>query len=784
MLGKISGKTDRSMTFLGAFISLIFGAVVFFLSINAFADSAQFVSDVTYPDHSVVNQGSPFTKTWRFRNTGANVWEGYRLYFKSGNHFSGPSYVNIPTASTGNEVDISVNLQSPSSRTCAAKDKSGTWEIRNNAGNYVPGGTATVTITVNPPSGPNLDSASYKSPYNRLAAAGYGGQCTAFAWGRANEVTGITTLPIGNAKDWWTSTTLDKGSVPQANSIAVWGGDTSNAHGHVAYVEAVNGSNITINEANYSCYSSDDWGGGYDSDAPKSLTTTQMSSRSGAGDLLGYIYLESTSPQDKTLVQADGYPDVYWLQNNKRYHVLSQDVISGMTGMQGWGSVNVFPGTSLNQYPLGPEFIEPSSQSSGLLIRYNNDRVYVIENGEKRWIICEAEFNQRGYDSNDVIEVTQPILDSIPSGVTLGYGDIPADFNCDGRVNAIDLAVLMHYFGSTSASIADINQDGRVDGYDLMILAIDWYNPLPLDSNLLYSEAIQPTTLEGKTTRSVDSQDGPILQQTQAQQEHQSQMWLSPNKGSYEVGNNFNVDILVNTGGEYVVVGAAYIKYNPKQFQANSIDTTGSIFTIEPEKIIDSSNGMVGITRGVITPGVNTTNGKVAAVNFTALSPVSPKANNLTIVFIPSSTVGSAVCRDDGFGTNMLSGVYGARFSVRVPLLEVAIDIKRSDSNRVNLRSHGEIAVAILSNPYFDAPSQVDRNSLTFGATGDEKSLVSCKPKAKDFDHDGLKDDLVCQFYTKYTGFQCGDTKGILKGKTKDGTPIEGKDSVKIVPCK
>jgi hypothetical protein len=115
----------------------------------------------------------------------------------------------------------------------------------------------------------------------------------------------------------------------------------------------------------------------------------------------------------------------------------------------------------------------------------------------------------------------------------------------------------------------------------------------------------------------------------------------------------------------------------------------------------------------------------------------------------------------------------------------VSIDIKPwGDLSRINLRNHGMIRVAILSTDDFDAPGQMDQNSLTFGATGDEQSLAFCNRRPKDGNYDGLKDDLVCQFYAEDTGFQCGDTEGVLKGMTTDGTPIEGRDSVRFVPCK
>jgi len=116
-------------------------------------------------------------------------------------------------------------------------------------------------------------------------------------------------------------------------------------------------------------------------------------------------------------------------------------------------------------------------------------------------------------------------------------------------------------------------------------------------------------------------------------------------------------------------------------------------------------------------------------------------------------------------------------------LLRVTIDIKpRSDPNSINPKSKGKIPVAILSTEEFDAPYDVNTESLTFGVTGEEASLAFCNPKGEDINGDRLK-DLVCHFYTHETGFQCGDTEGILSGLTMDNVPIAGRDSVTINQC-
>jgi hypothetical protein len=122
------------------------------------------------------------------------------------------------------------------------------------------------------------------------------------------------------------------------------------------------------------------------------------------------------------------------------------------------------------------------------------------------------------------------------------------------------------------------------------------------------------------------------------------------------------------------------------------------------------------------------------------------------------------------------------------PVITPSIAIKSDDGPnpiRIKQHSNGKIPVAILSAPGFDAPAQVNQATLTFGRTGDEESLhwrghntPNCG--VEDMNKDGRL-DLICHFYTRLTGFEAGDTEGILKGKTLDGTPMEGRDSVRII---
>ena len=136
-------------------------------------------------------------------------------------------------------------------------------------------------------------------------------------------------------------------------------------------------------------------------------------------------------------------------------------------------------------------------------------------------------------------------------------------------------------------------------------------------------------------------------------------------------------------------------------------------------------------------------------------------------------------------------GDFGSTVYLRSSLVtsNVSIDIRpQSYVNTIDKRSRGEVPVALLSASGFDATSQVDRATLTFGHSGEENSLVWRKPvnipscAAGDVNGDG-RPDLVCSFSIPKTGFVCGDTRGTLQGKTTAGSAFVGHDNVVIVPC-
>jgi probable HAF family extracellular repeat protein len=138
------------------------------------------------------------------------------------------------------------------------------------------------------------------------------------------------------------------------------------------------------------------------------------------------------------------------------------------------------------------------------------------------------------------------------------------------------------------------------------------------------------------------------------------------------------------------------------------------------------------------------------------------------------------VCYKDGSDTYCYNFPIYSAFLL-TPILGITIDIKPWwNSDTIYLNNEGIIPVAILSTMDFHAPNMLKQNTITFGAKGNEKSLTFCR--SIDVNRDGYR-DLLCFFNNKASGLHCGDTKGILKGKTVDGIPVEGRDSVKILSC-
>ena len=113
-------------------------------------------------------------------------------------------------------------------------------------------------------------------------------------------------------------------------------------------------------------------------------------------------------------------------------------------------------------------------------------------------------------------------------------------------------------------------------------------------------------------------------------------------------------------------------------------------------------------------------------------------------------------------------------------VIPVAIDIKPgSDPNSINAGSEGVIPVAILTTPTFDAATVNALSVKLEGAPVRLKGKSGNAGSLEDVDGDGDL-DLVVQIMD-WT-LSAGSTTATLTGLTFSGTPIQGSDSVNVVP--
>ena len=126
-------------------------------------DNAQFISDVTIPDGTIMKPGESFVKTWRLLNTGKTTWtKDFSILYLEGNLKGKDDRMNFKLTAEvrpGDYADVSVPFTAPMTK----GNFSSYWKMYNASG-YVFGdvmnifivvsdltptaGTATPTITI------------------------------------------------------------------------------------------------------------------------------------------------------------------------------------------------------------------------------------------------------------------------------------------------------------------------------------------------------------------------------------------------------------------------------------------------------------------------------------------------------------------------------------------------------------------------------------------------------------------------------------------------------------
>ncbi|HEW97329.1 MAG: hypothetical protein DRR16_06330 [Candidatus Parabeggiatoa sp. nov. 3] len=293
-------------------------------------DAALLVSE-NYPDGSVVVGGTSISKQWILRNKGNSEWDSnYKLVRVDGTQLNtGANDVSVSgTVAVGGTYTFTVPMKAPNTQGSTQLYREN-WKLVNPSGTTITiGGSATMwaeikvpraggTITQQSSNVPvNLGINSYKRPFNpfdQWETDWY--ECTRYAFGRAHEKTGqVLTFSQNYGRHggkWYDLVNdLPRGSEPRSNSLVMW---SKPPHGHVAFVEKVDGENITITEAN--------WSPAGKVNEPRTFTNETIQNRDGYS-LVGYIYLATPTKtmldyQADSIIRADIGP--YYIEKRSTF---------------------------------------------------------------------------------------------------------------------------------------------------------------------------------------------------------------------------------------------------------------------------------------------------------------------------------------------------------------------------------------------------------------------------------------------------------------------------------
>ncbi len=150
--------------------------------------------------------------------------------------------------------------------------------------------------------------------------------CTYYAWQQAYDRLGIALPAWGNAINWYNAAAnagYSVGSVPKANSIAVWS-SSQHSYGHVGFVTSVSSNGMTVNE-----------GGRTDAAGNGGIVNGQFISATAVGSwwgsrcVVGYIYLDGAP--EVSLTWTD-YPDKHSIGSTNAVLARKIDMSGATTG--------------------------------------------------------------------------------------------------------------------------------------------------------------------------------------------------------------------------------------------------------------------------------------------------------------------------------------------------------------------------------------------------------------------------------------------------------------------
>lgn len=137
---------------------------------------------------------------------------------------------------------------------------------------------------------------------------------------------------------------------------------------------------------------------------------------------------------------------------------------------------------------------------------------------------------------------------------------------------------------------------------------------------------------------------------------------LSPATASKSINDTFNVDIILDTGGEAVSGATAILTYNTTKLSitTGSQITAGAIFSNPLTNTVNASTGEIRFDSGSLGTAY-TGRGTMATISFRALAAGNAAVN---FTFVPTSTTNTSLVAAASSPTNILTTVNNGVYTI------------------------------------------------------------------------------------------------------------------------
>lgn len=162
-------------------------------------------------------------------------------------------------------------------------------------------------------------------------------------------------------------------------------------------------------------------------------------------------------------------------------------------------------------------------------------------------------------------------------------------------------------------------------------------------------------------------------------------LYLSPETGVYEIGDEFAIDILIDTSGEAINAAEGTIDFNKEELEVTSLSEEGSIIELwTREPLFSNEEGTITFSGGSIN-NYNGDGGRIMTVTFRAKRNVTSR-----VIF----SAGAAILAADGKGSNILgtleTGAYTLTEKEITPTIEYVAVSDAPPSLSLDSRTHPE----------------------------------------------------------------------------------------------